>query len=153
VTLDQSSIGTARRRRAQLSVALGIAVLACASAVAALIGGSLRAVPVVIGTILTAGALLTSMNSWRAAADVWSGTADPATLHSLTRRSLLPSVPALVISGFVLIFVGVPPGARVFSGSPTNGNGTWPDRVLLVSLALYLIASAGAALYPLRVRR
>jgi len=56
VTVDQSSFDLAVRRRTQLTAAIVLAVLACAFALAALIGGTLSAVIVVIGTILTGAA-------------------------------------------------------------------------------------------------
>ena len=153
MTLDQSSFDLAGRRRTQLTAAIVLAVLACAFALAAVVGGSLTAVVVVIGTILTVAALVTSLRSWRGAIEVWSGTAAPGELHLLVRRSVLPSLPVLLVSFGVTIGVAVQPLSRLLSNSTAAGNARWTDAVLLLSLVLYVFASAGAALYPLRVRR
>jgi hypothetical protein len=153
VTLDQASVVVAARRRVELSVALVLDVLAFGLAVAALSGGMWRAMAPVIGTLATGVALLLSLRSWAGARAVWTGDADPARLRGLVKRSLWPSVPVLVASFGVAIAVGVPPLTRVFGGSPTAGNATWTDGVLLWSLLLYLFASAGAARYALSLRR
>ncbi|HEY8791195.1 MAG TPA: hypothetical protein VIM10_18970 [Actinopolymorphaceae bacterium] len=153
MTVDQSSFDLAVRRRTQLTAAIVLAVLACAFALAALIGGTLSAVIVVIGTILTGAALATSLRSWRGATEVWSGSAAPAELHRLVQRSVLPSLPVLLVSFGVTIAVAVPPLSRLFSNSTAAGNARWTDAVLLLSVVLYVFASAGAAFYPLHVRR
>lgn len=153
MSVDQSSVVTAARRRVQLTAALVLDVVALALAVAALCGGMLSAIAPVIGTLLTGVALMLSLRSWAGAREVWSGIADPAQLRVLVQRSLWPSLPVLINSFGIILGVGVPPMARIFSNSPTVGNATWTDGVLVASLLLYLFASAGAALCPLRVRR
>ncbi len=153
MTVDPSSVVLAARRRGQLTVVLAIDVLAFALALAALLGGMPMALAPVIGTLVTGAALTISLRSWAGARDVWSGNADPARLRGLMQRSLWPSVPVLLASVGVVVGVCVPSLARVFSSSPTVGNATWTDGVLLSSLLLYVVASAGAARYPLRLGR
>jgi len=153
LSIDQASVVAAARRGTQLTAALVLDVIAFALAVAALCGGILSAIAPVIGTLLTGMALTLSLRSWAGAREVWSGNADPSRLRGFVQLSGWPSAPVLLASFGVILGVGVPPLVRVFSNSPTVGNATWTDGVLVGSLLLYLFASAGAALYPLRVRR
>ncbi len=153
MSVDQSSVAIAARRRIQLTAALVVDVVAFVLAVAALAGGRLSALAPLLGTLVTGVALTISLQSWAGARQVWSGNADPARLRGLVQRSNWPSAPVLIASCGVSLGVGVPLLVRVFSGSPAAGNATWSDGVLIASLVLYLFASAGAALYPLRVRR
>lgn len=153
ITIDQPSLQLAGRRRVQLAAALAVDVAAFGLAVAALGGGMLSAIAPVIGTILTGIALTLNLTSWVAARGVWSGDGDPSALRGLALRSLWPSTPVLLVSLGVILGVALPPIIRIFSSSHSLGNATWTDGVALGSLVLYLIASAGAALLPLRVRR
>lgn len=153
MSVEQASVVVAARRRVQLMAALVLDVVAFALALAALGGGVLSAVAPVIGVLVTGTALALSRQSWAGAGQVWSGREDPAQLRGLVRRSLWPSLPVLLVSFGVTIAVAVRPASRLFSSSPTTGNASWTDGVLLLSLLFYVLASAGAALYPLRVRR
>lgn len=153
MSVDQTSVVTGARRITWLRAALVLDVVAFALAVAALCGGSLSAIAPVVGTLLTSMALMLSLRSWSGAREVWSGHADPSRMRALALRSVLPSFPVLLVSVGVTIAVAVPSAARIFSSSTTVGTATWNDGALLVSLLLYLFASVGAALYPLRTGR
>lgn len=153
MTIDQTSLEIATRRRRQLRVALVVAGIALLLAVVALIGSARPAIWAVLGTLVTVGLLVLELHSWRQAVGIWTGATHSATLRPLVLRTVIPSLPVLLLSAIIVILVGVQPFGRLVHGPPGLDERRWTDGPLGVALVLYLGASAAAAVFPVRVKR